>query len=99
MAAKLVLAPEAMADVEDAYNWYEAQRVGLGEDFLGRVEACLQAIVRAPEMHAVIQLGDRRALVRRFPYAVFHEFADDTVTVYCVSHTSKDPEKWRTRLP
>lgn len=40
----------------------------------------------------------RRALVRRFPYAVFYEYADNTVTVYCLFHTARDPDKWRTRL-
>jgi hypothetical protein len=34
-----------------------------------------------------------------FPYAVFYEYAEQTVTVYSVFHTSRDPEKWRERLP
>jgi hypothetical protein len=38
-------------------------------------------------------------LIRQFPYAVFDEFANDLVTVYGVFHTSRDPEKWRERLP
>ena len=42
-------------------------------------------------------IGD--ALVRRFPYAVFYEYAEPTATVYSVFHTSRDPEKWRERLP
>jgi hypothetical protein len=40
----------------------------------------------------------RRGLVRRFPYAVFYEYTNDAMTVYCVFHTSRDPEKWRQRL-
>jgi plasmid stabilization system protein ParE len=99
MAAELILAPEAERDVAEAYAWYESQRVGLGEDFLVRVDACIQAIRRHPEMCPVVHEGYRRGLVRRFPYATFYEYADDTVTVYCVFHTSRDPEKWRQRLP
>jgi plasmid stabilization system protein ParE len=99
MAAKLVVAPEAEFDLEQAYAWYEAQRVGRGDDFLDRVDACIQGILRFPEMHAVFHGNYRRALVRRFPYAVFYEYADDTVIVYCVLHTAQDPEKWRRRLP
>jgi hypothetical protein len=41
----------------------------------------------------------RRALVRRFPYATVFEHAETMVTVYAVFHTSRDPEKWRHRLP
>jgi plasmid stabilization system protein ParE len=99
MAANLILVPEAHQDLEEAYAWYEERRVGLGEDFLGRVDACIEAIRRTPEMHAVVHDNYRRALVRRFPYAVFYEHANNTVTVYCVFHTSRDPQKWRGRLP
>jgi plasmid stabilization system protein ParE len=99
MAAELIIAREAAADLDEAYTWYEDQRVGLGEDFLDRVDACIEAICRFPEMHALIHQNYRRALVRRFPYAVFYEYADGTVTVYCVFHTSRNPRKWRRRLP
>ena len=99
MAAELTLAPEAEQDIAEAYAWYEAQRTGLGEDFLSSVDACIQAICRMPEMHRVFHENYRRGLVRRFPYAVFYEYAAGTVTVYGVFHTSQDPDKWRQRLP
>ncbi len=99
MAAELIIAPEAATDVDEAYAWYETQRVGRGEDFLGRVDAAIQAILRFPEIHALVHQNYRRVLVRRFPYAIFYEYADDAVTIYCVFHTSQDPNKWRRRLP
>ena len=99
MAAELIIAPEAEEDLAEAYGWYEGQRIGLGEEFLGCVDACIEAFRRMPEMHAQIHQTYRRALVRRFPYAVFYEYAEDTVTVYCVFQTSQDPEKWVRRLP
>jgi plasmid stabilization system protein ParE len=99
MAAELILAPEAEQDIAEAYGWYEGQRVGLGEEFLSRVDACIQGILRNPERHRVVHENYRRGLLRRFPYAVFYEHAAGVVTVYCVFHTSRDPEKWRRRLP
>ncbi|MFH1570139.1 MAG: hypothetical protein ABIL09_19255 [Gemmatimonadota bacterium] len=41
----------------------------------------------------------RRALVRRFPYAVFYECTANAVTILAVLHTARDPAKWRQRLP
>ena len=99
MAAKLIIAPEASQDIDEAYGWYECQRAGLGEEFLNCVDACVQAICRMPEMHSKVYEDYRRGLVRRFPYAIFYEYAGDTVTVYCIFHTSRDPAKWRQRLP
>lgn len=99
MAAELILAPEAEQDLNEAYTWYEARRIGLGEEFLACVDACIQGIGRMPEMYATVHENYRRALVRRFPYAVFYEHNSNTVTVYCVFHTSRDPDRWRQRLP
>ncbi len=99
MAVKLVILPEAETDMAEAYAWYEEQRAGLGEDFFSRVDACIKAVQRSPEMHAFYHETYRRGLVRQFPYVVFYEYANDTVTVYCVFHTSQNPAKWRKRLP
>ncbi len=99
MTAKLIVAPEAEQDVAEAYAWYESRRTGLGEEFLSCVDACVEAICRTPEMHSVTHESYRRALVRRFPYAGFFEFAEGTVTTYCVIHASSHPDKWRQRLP
>ena len=52
MAAELVVAEEAEQDVAEGYSYYERQRVGLGEDFLARVDACIQGILRAPNVGA-----------------------------------------------
>ena len=74
MAANLVLTPEAEQDISDAYAWYEQCRLGLGEEFLSCVDACIHGICREPELHATIHEDYRRVLVRRFPYVIFYEY-------------------------
>ena len=98
MAVELVFAPEVEQDVEEAYQWYEDRRIGLGEEFLSCVEAGIQYICRLPELHAKVTGDCRRVLLRRFPYAIFYEYRKNTVTVYSVFHTSQHPEKWKSRL-
>ena len=98
MAAELILAQEAEQDIAEAYAWYEAQRTGLGEEFLHCVDACMQLVCRVPEAYPIVQENYRRALVRRFPFAVFYEHVEESVIVYCVFHTARDPQKWRQRL-
>lgn len=99
MAANLVLVPEAAQDIAEACAWYEDRRCGLGAEFVSCVDGSFQRISRTPEMYAKVHQEYRRALVRRFPYAVFYEYAEGMVTIYCVFHTSREPEKWRRRLP
>lgn len=98
MAAELVLAPEAEADISAAYDWYETQRVGLGEEFVSCLEAGLQQISRFPTIHANCHKEFRRCLIRRFPYVVFYGYESEVVTIYCVFHASRNPDRWRDRL-
>jgi hypothetical protein len=70
----------------------------LGEEFLGSLDACIQGLRRSPELHAPVHKAYRRGLLRRFPYAVYYEYTSDTLTIYGVFHTSRDPQKWRVRL-
>ncbi len=101
MTAAPILIPEAQADVEDAYLWYEEQSLGLGMEFLRCVEAVLQSIQRTPQIYPVVHETYRRALVRRFPFAIFYEIdeAANRCVVYSVFHCSQNPTKWRRRLP
>lgn len=97
----LTLLPEARNDVAEAYLWYEEQSLGLGLDFLRCVEVALLSVQRTPLLYPVVHESYRRALVRRFPFAVFYEVEGDSgrCVVYSVFHCSQDPDKWRGRLP
>lgn len=99
MHEKLTLLPAAQQDIAEAYAWYEGRQAGLGEELLRCVDACLLSIRRNPELYGFAHQSYRRALVRRFPYAIFYEHAGETITVYSVFHCSQNPEKWRRRLP
>ncbi|MEH2421314.1 MAG: hypothetical protein V7K48_10420 [Nostoc sp.] len=40
----LIILPEAEEDVAQAFIWYEEQELGLDEEFLRCVDACIQFI-------------------------------------------------------
>jgi hypothetical protein len=63
-------------DLAGAVGWYEDQRAGLGEEFLGAVEASFDAIQEFPEVFARVHGEVRRAVVSRFPYAVLPRRAE-----------------------
>lgn len=81
-------------DLADAYGWYEHQRPGLGDDFLTSVDASLDIIGKFPEMFAAAHREVRRALVARFPFAVFYLVEPERVVVLAVLHTARDPRSW-----
>ena len=94
---KLLLRPAAAADAEEAYRWYERQRVGLGEEFLATVDATLRDIVASRATYAVIHRDARRALLHRFPYAIFYRLYDETVIIIACMHGRRNPQRWKGR--
>ena len=99
MAHELIIRPEALEDIDQAYGWYKRRQAGLGERFLRHLDDCLSAICRSPNAHAIVYAHYRRAVVRRFPYVVFYEVEGERVNVYSIFHTSQKPRKWMDRLP
>ena|SRR5439155_20103283 len=97
MQPRLLLEDEARADLADAFTWYEEQRAGLGSEFLAEVALVLESIEGSPEAYGVVRGQTRRALVRRFPYAVFYVRDPDLIAVTAVMHGRRDPRRWQER--
>jgi len=93
MAKSLIILPEAELDITEAYDWYQERELGLGKEFLRCIDASIQTIKRNPEIYVFAHEKYRRALVRRFPYAIFCEYFEDVITVYAVFHCSQDSKK------
>lgn len=88
---------EVYDDIKVAYDWYESQRVGLGEDFLLILEESYAKIARTPKAYQLIYKTARRKLVRRFPYGIFFTIQDDRIIVIAIMHTKRNPSDWHKR--
>jgi hypothetical protein len=64
--------PEICEELDDVYNWYENQQLELGEDFLNCIDNMLDLIRQMPEYYPVVYRDVRRAVVKRFPYAIYY---------------------------
>ncbi len=93
----VILRPAAAAEVEDAWRWYEAQRDGLGEEFLEAVEKAFEAIWVHPESAPVAHRDIRRQLLRRFPYGLFYRLIQGQVVVVGCFHARRSPRAQRSR--
>jgi plasmid stabilization system protein ParE len=94
----LIFSHEAATDIKAAYRWYEAQRSGLGREFVMAVEAATSRVQRTLEHFRLSIDPFHRSLLRRFPFETFFEFDDERVVIHLVFHASQDPQKWRERL-
>ena len=98
MIRSLILRPAAEEDVAAAYHWYEERSPGLGSEFLRAVEAGLAAVERNPEAYPELYKHARRALLRRFPYALFYVISPELIEVIGCIHTRRHPRRWRSRV-
>ena len=97
MSRSLVLRKAAEHDIQRAARWYNRQQLGLGIEFSAEVDDLFSRLHDHPERHALVRKDLRRAIVRRFPYAVYYRVKVDRVVVVAVVHTSRRSEAWRRR--
>lgn len=93
----LIFRPTAAADIERSYRWYEDERVGLGDEFLEEVSVTVDAVLVRPRAYPALHRDTRRALVRRFPFALFYPIIDETVVVVACFHVRRMPSRWKRR--
>jgi hypothetical protein len=93
----LSLRPIAAAEIQDAFRWYEQQRKGLGEEFLQAMREAFSAIEANPAQYPRIRGKIRRALLRRFPFAVLYLAEPDKTIVLGCFHSKRDPAHWHFR--
>ena len=74
---RVILLAEAREDALEAFHWYENERPDLGKVFRAELNDTIRRVRSSPLASAVVYRDLRRALVHRFPYAVFYRVQPD----------------------
>ena len=100
MSPRLIIRPEAEADITKAAVWYEDRESGLGVDFTAEIHAAIERAVEHPLTCLRLRKFPevRRILARRFPYRVFFLVRPDAIVVFAVLHGARHERHWRKRL-
>jgi plasmid stabilization system protein ParE len=97
MSLPVVLDPEAQAEFDEGYDFYEGRQAGLGETFADAVQVALNRISANPRIHQIVFDTVRRGVVKGFPYCIYYREEPTLVRVLSVFHTSRDPAIWQGR--
>jgi plasmid stabilization system protein ParE len=94
MIRELVIRRRALAEIQRARDEYS--QLGHGGRFFDDLELVLEAARAMPLRFPIIYGEVHRALLRRYPYAVFFRIRPVTMTVVilAVVHQRSDPAKW-----
>jgi plasmid stabilization system protein ParE len=86
--------PIAEQELNDAAQYYEIERPGLGAAFLVEVQRCCDHIAEYPEAGQIVLGAVRRRLVRRFPYAILYATRSRGIRVLAVMNLKRRPAYW-----
>ncbi len=88
---------QARREFDEAGDWYEKERPGLGSEFLAEIQLLIQRIANNPEQFPMLYRDVRKAVARRFPYCIYFREREQKIIVLAVFHSARDPAVWRQR--
>jgi hypothetical protein len=99
MRYRLAFNPEFYHDLQQAIDWYEEQKPGLGMKFYLSVKEQTLRLKTEPLKFAVRYDEIRCVPLKQFPYLLHYQtdFDNKLVKVEALLHTSRNPDEWRAR--
>ena len=93
---KAVVSFHRLADYElnEAIQYYELERPGLGSAFLREAERCLRFISEHPQAGRELLGQVRRLLLRRFPFGLLYTLKPDGIRILAVMNLKRRPAYW-----
>lgn len=88
----IVVRPAAAAEFAQAVTYY--QGVGHGERFRAELDRVVDRLRALPESAPMVMPEVRRALLRRYPYALFYVIEPLRLVVLAVLHQRASPSRW-----
>jgi toxin ParE1/3/4 len=91
MNRRLIVRPEAEADITNGALWYESRESGLGLELISEVHSAIARAVKNSESFTCARRNPmvRRVLTRRFPYRIFFVVRPDAIVVFAVIHAAQ----------
>ncbi len=97
---RLIVRPEAEADINKAAIWYASRESELGLELLADIQRSIMLALHNPQAFLCIRKSPevRRVLVKKFPYRIFYTLKSDLLVVFAVLHAARHDRVWRHRL-
>lgn len=85
--------PGTITDLNRAVDFYEQQRIGLGDELRDEIYQAIARIAANPLMYLPITGRVRRCFVHRFPFSILYRVVnDDLLRVLVIRHHRQHPQ-------
>ena len=95
---KIVFVPLVENDISGIYEWYESKRKNLGVEFIIELDKCIDKISANPNFAFNVLPNIKRVAIHRFPYNIYYNIENHTVTIFVIMHQYRNPENWQLRI-
>jgi hypothetical protein len=94
---KIFFNTEASFEMQEAYDWYESQQIGLGENLFNALDYYFDIISNNPLHYQFFYKKKRAVYIKDFPYQIIYSVYDNKILIYSVFHTKRNPKIWKKR--
>lgn len=95
MPYTILFSQAAEDDTQQAYNWYDEQKKGLGAVFIEFLSAAIDSIADSPLKTQIRYKNVRVFFMQKFPFGIHFRVNDDhSILIAAVFHTSISPDRW-----
>jgi plasmid stabilization system protein ParE len=98
MARYADLSNEAMAEFNEAVDWYAERSQSAALGFVAAIEKALEKIVAAPQSFPGTYAGCRYCRLPHYPFQVVFFQEAERLVVVAIAHAKRQPGYWRDRL-
>jgi plasmid stabilization system protein ParE len=88
----------ARHDIAEAEDWYEEREPGLGAQFRAEFYDAITRISDNPFLYPELLYGNRRLVLRRFPYNIWFRVTRSEVLIMAIIHGKRGRRHVRSRL-
>ena len=96
MNRRVSFRPEAEAEALETRDWYENRWPGLGAEFRAALDETVERLADNPMQFRLVRGETRRAILNRFPHAVYFRLDGNDIVVLAV-HGRQHPRRWQSR--
>ncbi len=89
--------PDAEIELEQAIDYYENVRQGLGFDFATEAYTAIKRATSLPKAWAIVEGDIRRSLVYRFPFGILYSIEPKGIYIVAVMNLHRKPSYWQKR--
>jgi len=95
---RLKIIEPAELELQDIYDYYEAESTNLGRLFINEFRRGVNRILQFPQAWPSIEKNIRKCTLKKFPFHIIYAVTEDLILILAIAHHRRKPDYWIDRL-